>query len=228
MSDVILFDFFGTLVRYEPDWTTLGYPRSRALVAELGWEFGHDEFVTTWGVASRELEARCSASLREPSMIEYAAAFARHVEIELSGQSLRALATTFNTEWSAPIHPIDGAGEMLVTLGRTHRFGIVSNTNDSEMVPRLAAKYFADVSFEHIVLSVSHGFRKPHPSIYEAALARFEAESARAVFVGDSFEPDYAGPVATGMRALLIDPTSKHPIPAANRLASVLDVAARV
>ncbi|HET8930552.1 MAG TPA: HAD family hydrolase [Acidimicrobiales bacterium] len=228
MSDVILFDFFGTLVRYQPDRTILGYPSSRALVAELGWEFGHDEFVTAWDVGSRALESRCAASLREPSMVDYAAAFAEQVGIELSEQALLALATTFTGEWAEHVRPIDGAGEMLVTLGRTHRLGIVSNTNDSEMVPRLAAEYFADVSFEHIVLSVDHGFRKPHPSMYETTLTRFEVESAQAVFVGDSYEPDCVGPTATGMRALLIDPTARHPVPAANRLDSVLDLADRV
>lgn len=228
MGGVILFDFFGTLVDYRPDRTTLEYPRSHALATALGWERDHDTFVAAWDAASKGLDDRSATSLREPSMLDYATAFARHVGIDVADRARRELAATFSREWADHVRPIDGAADLLVALGRTHRLGIVSNTNDADMVPRLVAEHFAAAPFEHIVLSVDHGFRKPHPSIYDAALTRFAAASDQTVFVGDSFEADYAGPTSLGMRALLIDPTSTHPVPAANRLDSVLDLANRV
>jgi hypothetical protein len=42
-QDVILFDFFGTLVEYQPDRTWLGYPASHELVATWGARFTADE-----------------------------------------------------------------------------------------------------------------------------------------------------------------------------------------
>ncbi len=45
MSEVLLFDFFGTLVGYEQDRTALGYPKSHALVADLGFPGDQDAFV---------------------------------------------------------------------------------------------------------------------------------------------------------------------------------------
>jgi putative hydrolase of the HAD superfamily len=49
-----------------------------------------------------------------------------------------------------------------------------------------------------------------------------------ALFVGDSFDPDYVGPRALGMRALLIDPEGRAPVPVADRLASVLELRGRI
>jgi putative hydrolase of the HAD superfamily len=45
------------------------------------------------------------------------------------------------------------------------------------------------------------GARKPHPRIYERALAEVGAEAGEALFVGDNWAADVEGPVALGMRA---------------------------
>jgi len=228
MSEVLLFDFFGTLVGYEQDWTALGYPRSHALVAGMGFHGDQDAFVAAWDAASRVLEAQSAITLHEPSMADYAEAFAQYAHVELADRERGELAATFNTEWSEHIYPISGAADLLVALGSSYRLGVVSNTNDPAMVPRFVAEHFADAEFEHLVLSVDHGFRKPHPSIYAAACARFAIDPSDAVFVGDSFDADYEGPMAAGMRALLIDPTSRHPLPESDRLDSILHLADRV
>jgi putative hydrolase of the HAD superfamily len=51
---------------------------------------------------------------------------------------------------------------------------------------------------------------------------------ADAVFVGDTYAADYAGPVAAGMAAFLIDPGRRHDIPAARRLESLADLPPRL
>jgi putative hydrolase of the HAD superfamily len=117
---------------------------------------------------------------------------------------------------------------MLQGLANRYRLGIVSNTNDTEMVPRLVLDHFRPELFEHIVLSVDHGVRKPHPSIYRAALDLFAVAPARTIFVGDSYEADYQGPIAVGMDALLIDPDEMHPVPSSHRLITVRDLAEHI
>lgn len=225
---VVLFDFFGTLVRYEADRTVLRYPRTHDLLAGWGWERGHDEFVTMWDHASVGVERVGTEAGREVSMIEFAAAFDQHADVGLDGDQRAALAAIFVDEWSEGVRPVPGAHEMLRQLADHARLGIVSNTHDFEMVPRLVSEHFAPSFFEHTVLSVAHGVPKPDPSIYAAALAAFAVEASSVLFVGDSYEADYLGPVAAGMNALLIDPTGECPVPDEHRLSSVLDLSDRL
>jgi putative hydrolase of the HAD superfamily len=52
------------------------------------------------------------------------------------------------------------------------------------------------------VTSARAGARKPHPDIYGASLRALGVDSAEAVFVGDSWEPDVRGPRRLGMTAV--------------------------
>ena len=62
-----------------------------------------------------------------------------------------------------------------------------------------------------IVDSRSHGRVKPHPTIFQAALAALAVAPADAVMVGDSLEEDVEGARALGMRAILIDREDRYP-----------------
>jgi putative hydrolase of the HAD superfamily len=62
-----------------------------------------------------------------------------------------------------------------------------------------------------IVDSRSHGRVKPHPTIFQAALAALAVAPEEAVMVGDSLEEDIEGARALGMRAILIDREERHP-----------------
>jgi HAD superfamily hydrolase (TIGR01662 family) len=54
------------------------------------------------------------------------------------------------------------------------------------------------------VSSFEHGYLKPHPSIFEAALRAVGTEPAEAVMVGDSLVHDIEGARRLGMRAILV------------------------
>lgn len=53
--------------------------------------------------------------------------------------------------------------------------------------------------FDTVVSSAWAGARKPHPRIYEYLLERSGLEAAEILFVGDTWGPDVAGPLAAGM-----------------------------
>jgi putative hydrolase of the HAD superfamily len=59
--------------------------------------------------------------------------------------------------------------------------------------------------------SLAHGRIKPHPSIFEAALAALGVEVSEAVMVGDSYRDDIEGARALGMRAILVDREGIYP-----------------
>ena len=107
MIDVsaILFDFFGTLVTYEPDRSRLEYPATHRLARSLGYRWDHDHFVTDWHAASSTLEARTAESHAEFSMTDAAHAFAKRsglvrderAAVELGATVRRRMATARDT-----------------------------------------------------------------------------------------------------------------------------------
>lgn len=82
--------------------------------------------------------------------------------------------------------------------------------------------------FDTVVTSFEVGWRKPHPAIYRAALHELRADPAAAVLVGDTYRADHQGPTRAGIRALLIDPHHRAPVPDEARLASVFALPARL
>jgi putative hydrolase of the HAD superfamily len=58
--------------------------------------------------------------------------------------------------------------------------------------------------FEALVISARVGYNKPHPGIFEAALARTGVAPGDALHVGDSFRNDVLGARALGIGAVLI------------------------
>ena len=168
------------------------------------------------------LEAAAVASRREYSMLDAAAAFAP----DLGADRHRRLVDAFLADWLGGVRPVDGVVAMLERLAARHRLGVVSNTHDPAMVPRLLADLGVADLFDAVVLSVDHGHRKPDPSIYAAAAAAMGCAPADAVFVGDTFEADYEGPTEAGMCAYLIDPGRRHVVPDDRRLGTVLDLEA--
>jgi len=82
--------------------------------------------------------------------------------------------------------------------------------------------------FHSVVTSVDHGRRKPSPCIFQRALAAAGGRPHEAIYVGDSYAADYQGALAAGLQPLLIDPEHRHPIPAAHRIANIVETLARL
>jgi putative hydrolase of the HAD superfamily len=113
-------------------------------------------------------------------------------------------------------------------LARHYRLAVVTNTHQAGLVPAHLAAMGIDCHLAAVVTSVEVGWRKPHPASYAAALRQLGADPAAAAFAGDTYDADYAGPLAAGMTAFLIDPGARHDIPAGHRLGSLADLPARL
>ena len=213
----VLFDFFGTLVAYSPSRVAQGYPRSHALVP--GWPY--DEFLAALDATFATFDARSAADGREFAMVDVTGALlGRPPSDPLAAE----LARVYVEEWAAGVTAPDGLPALFATLRERHRLAIVSNTHSSTMVPRFLDRLGLTAMVDAVVLSVDVGWCKPHPAVYAAALDALAVAPADAVFVGDTYAADYAGPVAAGMRAYLIDPAGAAPVPADRRITSVFDL----
>jgi HAD superfamily hydrolase (TIGR01549 family) len=95
--------------------------------------------------------------------------------------------------------------EELRSLGL--RLGLVSN--GIRDLREFVVHHRLDV--DAVVGSRYHGFVKPHPTIFQAALEQLGVEPAEAAMVGDSLAEDVEGARALGMRAILVDRENRHP-----------------
>jgi putative hydrolase of the HAD superfamily len=62
------------------------------------------------------------------------------------------------------------------------------------------------------VSSAKHGYMKPHPSIFEAALEQAGVTAGEAAMVGDSLKADIEGAIAAGMRGILLRRSGDVPL----------------
>jgi len=102
---------------------------------------------------------------------------------------------------------IDGAEEL---LARVRERGVptvlVSNWDHARAGAAMLAHTRLAPLLDHVVISEAVGFRKPHPQIFEAALAPFRAVPQAALHVGDLAEADAWGAGRLGFRTVWIDP----------------------
>ena len=216
----ILFDFFGTLVDYD-DGHLPAPVRSVAAASRVsGAPMSAVQFSARWAAAWAAWEERCATEHREFSMLDVAGSFLPGA----APSDVAAFVATYIDEWNAGVRYLPGIGPLLRSLAGHYRLAVVSNTHEPDLVPgHLAAMGVADL-VDTVVTSVEVGVRKPHPAIYRAALDRLGIGPGEALFVGDNPVADYEGPTAAGMRAYLIDPAARHPVPADRRIDSVFDL----
>ena len=100
------------------------------------------------------------------------------------------------------------AAMVLITLGRTVRIVPQARAGVVERLGRYSRTLSPGLA---IVDSRTHGYVKPHPTIFQAALGLLRVAAPDAVMVGDSLEEDIEGARALGMRAILVDREDRHP-----------------
>jgi putative hydrolase of the HAD superfamily len=78
--------------------------------------------------------------------------------------------------------------------------GVISNwdTRLGPLLEGLGLRGYLD----HVVLSAEVGWEKPHPRIFEAALAQAGVQPAQALHVGDNYQQDVVGAREAGIHAV--------------------------
>ncbi len=92
------------------------------------------------------------------------------------------------------------------------RFGIITNAEfpmalrDLELEGHGLAEFFPECRFS----AADHGYLKPHPSIFRAALDCLDSAPDEAAFVGDDFEADIIGAKQAGLFAIYRQPRKAY------------------
>jgi putative hydrolase of the HAD superfamily len=121
-----------------------------------------------------------------------------------SDAELNACAREIYVEWASCHHfqLYDDVADVMRTLSAGGvKVGLISNSH------RSLDEFRTHFNLEVIVAAVSsaeHGFMKPHPSIFHAALERAGVRAETSMMVGDSLAHDIAGARAVGIRPVLL------------------------
>ena len=85
-----------------------------------------------------------------------------------------------------------------------YHLGVISNAADAQDAQFLITKGEIGAYFDQVVISADFGLRKPHPKIFQKALAFWGAQPDEAVMVGDTLNADILGAQKIKMPAVWI------------------------
>lgn len=109
-----------------------------------------------------------------------------------------------NTQQSANWDQIlPGTRDALERIRRDYAIAVISNADGKidEVLRRCGiVDCFANITDSGIV-----GREKPHPEIFQAALAAMKADASDSLYVGDIYSIDYVGARNAGMQAVVLD-----------------------
>ncbi|MBO0679080.1 HAD family hydrolase [Mycolicibacterium sp. S2-37] len=203
----VFFDFFGTLVDYDASVHPAIRNAPLDFARRVGVEISEEESNAHWQRVWDDLDADADRTGREFSMHDVAHRYWRSLgSPRLESDSIEELIAEYFDAWTQDVRIAAGALECVADLATDHTLAIVSNTHDSRLVPRLARQFGLHQRMSGVVTSVDVGWRKPHPSIFHAALRDGEVSPADAVFVGDNWVADVDGPRRVGMSAIYVGP----------------------
>jgi HAD superfamily hydrolase (TIGR01549 family) len=201
----VLFDVDFTLAKPGPDLGPEGY---RRVGERHGLDLDPARYPEARAAAIETLERH--PELRHDEELWFA--FTERIVRGMGGDTdaARGLAVEMTRLWedSANFDLYDDVLPVMADLRRRGlKLGLVSNS--AREIDDFVAHHALDV--DCALTSRSHGWTKPHPTIFRAALELLGVEPAEAAMVGDSVEEDVKGALALGMRAFLIDRENRYP-----------------
>ena len=196
----VFFDVDFTLIYPGPTFQGDGY---REFCARHGMEVDPARFPAAVLSASHILDREQDAVYNAQIFVDYTAHIIR--AMGGAGAAVETCAAEIYEEWALCQHFLlyDDVQASLEALAADDiQLGLISN---SHRCLDAFQEHFDLVDLIDIAVSSSqHGFMKPHPSIFEAALKLAGVPAADAVMVGDSLTQDIRGAQRVGMRGVLV------------------------
>lgn len=200
MTAAVCFDVDFTLIYPGPTFRGEGY---RRFGERHGLTLDEARFPLAVSAAAPILDA-AQGDIYDPAIFHgYTAQIIRAMGGD--GPAVEACAVEIYEEWATNHHfeMYDDVPDVLAEIARRGiRIGLISNSHRC-----LASfqEHFELAAFISAAVSSSqHGYLKPHPSIFQAALHLLGVPAGDAVMVGDSVGQDIAGARRVGMRAVLV------------------------
>ncbi|MBA7691986.1 Phosphoglycolate phosphatase [subsurface metagenome] len=207
MIKAVFFDFYNTLVDYDP-------PREETqsrVLGELGVKVNPEALRRPIMVADDFLsQEHARLSLGKRPKEETMALYGQYQGIILREAGLEAspeLIGNILKKWMSADLKMALYDDVAPTLTHLRELGLtlglISNVDRdiTSVYEELGLANWLQVT----VTSQDVGFNKPRPEIFQAALKQAGVKPAEAIYVGDQYQIDVVGANGAGMRGILID-----------------------
>jgi FMN phosphatase YigB (HAD superfamily) len=214
---VLLFDLFGTVVRFTrevPETETAGRLRR----STMGWlddavrrelpDVPLEQFLRAMqGVTEDIVRGRPPEhhEVQSRERFRRAIASAGYRGGDAAGIAER-LSLTHMAYLAARTEMPAAHGSLLRQLANEMSVGLVSNFDHAPTAHSILRRDGIADLFETTIISAEMGRRKPHPSIFHAALEQLDGRPDETLFVGDSLADDVAGGHSAGIDVAWINP----------------------
>ena len=220
----VFFDVDFTLIYPGPTFQGEGYAR---FAAQYGITVDRARFGHAVRAASSILDEAQEHTYDDAIFVRYT----RRIVEEMggTGDRLNDCAREIYNEWAANQHFFlyEDVSAVLTELAqRGLKLGLISNSH------RCLSSFQQHFELEGLIAaavsSSEHGFMKPHPSIFGAALTLAGVAAAESVMVGDSLSHDIDGARRVGMRGILVhrsdDPPPVTDVPVIRSMGELLEI----
>jgi putative hydrolase of the HAD superfamily len=199
-TEAVFFDVDFTLIYPGPAFQGDGY---RTFCARHGMEVDPARFPAAVVSASHILDREHDAVYDPQIFIDYTAHIIR--TMGGTGAAVEPCASEIYQEWALCQHFLlyeDVPASLEALAARDIQIGLISNSH--RCLDAFQEHFELEDLIDVAVSSSQHGFMKPHPSIFEAALKLAGVSAAGAMMVGDSLTQDIDGARRVGMRGVLV------------------------
>ena len=207
MIKAVFFDFFNTLVGYDP-------PREQIeanILREMGIDTDPESLLRPILAADEFLyQEHARYPLGKRSQEETMALYIQYHGIIFKEAGLEAsqeLVADILKKWMRSDLKVVLFDDVVPALTHLKELGLIlgliSNV-DRDITP-LYQQLGLPNWLQLIVTSQEVGFTKPHPKIFQAALKQAGVKPSEAIYVGDQYQYDIVGANEAGMRGILLD-----------------------
>ena len=205
----VIFDLGGTLMYERADWHSVNAKADEALtryLREQGLEINLSTFPIEFRRKLDEYFKRREKDLLETT---YSSVLRNlltdkgygDVSETILRTALDRLFAVTQTNWVAEADALETI-QKLEQNG--YRIGLISNAGDDKDVQQLARNFGIASHFDFILSSAACSYRKPHPRIFELALANWYLLPSEAVMIGDNLDADIRGAKNAGLYSVWI------------------------
>jgi HAD superfamily hydrolase (TIGR01662 family) len=207
MIKAVFFDFYNTLVGYDPPREEL---QARVL-KDFGIEVSPEVFRRPLVIADEFIygeHARFPLSKR--SKEETGALYAQYQGIVLKEAGIDAsqeLIAGIMGKWQKLKFKLVLFDDVMSALTHLRELGLILGliSNVERDITPNCRELGLSVLLQVVVTSQEVGFNKPQPKIFQAALKQAKVKPSEAIYVGDQHQIDVVGANAVGMRGILLD-----------------------